>query len=190
MVRAGMKGKLLGKEKKLAIVEARRKSAEGRRNKDDKRWKRVMAKMDDETKKKFKTVGANATGGRRRGATRASLRARTGRKSDTVAYECTIHMSKHLKCMTFHKRAPSAIKRIKTFARRLMKTKDNRIDASLNTAVWSRGVKGVPGRLRVLIQRKVAENPEGNSKTKRFYTVISSVAVPSFKKLTTKVVSN
>ena len=190
MVRAGMKGKLLGKEKKLAFLASRKQAAEGRRNKDDKRWKRVMSKMDDEKKAKFACVGANATGGRRRGATRASLRERTGRKSDNVAYECTIHMSKLLKKKTFHKRAPCAIKKIKAFAKKMMKTKDNRIDASLNTQVWSRGVKGVPSRLRVLIQRKVAENPEGNSKTKRFYTVISNVAVPSFNKLTTKVINN
>jgi len=66
---------------------------------------------------------------------------------------------------TFHKRAPIAIKKVKAFARRMMKTKDNRIDASLNTFIWSQGVKGTPVRVRVLLQRKVAENPEGNSST-------------------------
>eukprot|EP00657_Telonema_sp_P-1_P003801 TRINITY_DN188_c0_g1_i4.p1 TRINITY_DN188_c0_g1~~TRINITY_DN188_c0_g1_i4.p1 ORF type:complete len:102 (+),score=60.29 TRINITY_DN188_c0_g1_i4:184-489(+) len=91
-----------------------------------------------------------------------------------------------LKKRTFHKRAPVAVKKIKKIVSKLMKTKDNRIDASLNTYLWHRGVKGVPGRVRVLIQRKVAENAEGASKRKRFYTVISNVPVASFKGLTTK----
>ena len=188
MVCAGMKRSKLG-EKKLAKIEDRKKTAESRRNKDDKRWKRVLAKMSSEKQEKYKGVGNTVEGGRRRGATRASLRKRDGRKSDTVAYEATIHMAKLLKKRTFHKRAPVAIKKIKQFAHKMMKTKDNRIDASLNTFIWHRGVKGVPGRVRVRLERKVAENPEGSSKKKLFYTVISNVTVADFSKLTTTVIN-
>ncbi|KAK7201274.1 60S ribosomal subunit protein L31 [Novymonas esmeraldas] len=186
MTRAAMKGKLLGKEKKTAILDARKKAAESRKNRDDKRWKRVIAKMDEEKRKKFHGVGNTAKNSRVRGATRASLRKRTGRKPDAVSMEATIHLSKLLKKKTFSKRAPLAIKRIKAFVGRLMKTKDNRIDASLNTYIWHKGVKGVPGRVRVMIQRK-SETTEGN-KHKHFYTVISNVPVASFKGLTTKTV--
>ena len=190
MVRAGYKSTRLGKEKKLALLEAAKTKVESRKNRDDKRWKRVLAKMSEEKAAKYKGVGNTVEGGRRRGATRASLRKREGRKSDTVSYEATIHLSKLLKKKTFHKRAPFAIKKIKQFAHKMLKTKDNRIDASLNTYIWHRGVKGVPGRVRVRLERKVAENPEGSSKKKLFYTVISNVAVPTFKKLTTTVLSN
>ena len=187
MVRAGIKGKKLGKEAKLELIASRKKAVESRKNKDDKRWKRVLAKMSDEKKAQYKGVGGTSAKGRVRGVTRAAQRKRTGRKPDNVSVECTIQLSKLLKKKTFHKRAPIAVKRIKTFVKRLMKTKDNRIDSSLNTYLWSRGVKGVPSRVRVNIQRKVAENPEGNTKTKKFYTVISNVTVPTFKGLTTKV---
>eukprot|EP00796_Vickermania_ingenoplastis_P005355 gene5356-3852_t len=184
MTRAGFKSKVLGKEKKLALLDARKKAAESRKNRDDKRWKRVLAKMSDEKIKQYHGVGNTAKNSRVRGCTRASLRQRTGRKADSVSMEATIHLSKLLKKKTFHKRAPLAIKRIKAFVGKLMKTKDNRIDASLNTFIWHKGVKGVPGRVRVHIQRK-AETLENNKK-KHFYTVISNVSVPTFKGLTTK----
>ncbi|CCW69501.1 unnamed protein product [Phytomonas sp. Hart1] len=186
MTRAGFKSKVLGKEKKQALLESRRKAAESRKNRDDKRWKRVLAKMDEAKLKKYHGVGNTARNSRVRGVTRASLYKRTGRKPDAVTMEATIHLSKLLKKKTFAKRAPLAIKRIKTFVGRLMKTKDNRIDASLNTFIWHKGVKGVPGRARLMIQRK-SELKEG-SKRKHFFTIISHVPVASFKNLTTKVV--
>jgi large subunit ribosomal protein L31e len=184
MVRAGLKGKILGKEKKLEILAARKKKVDARKNRDDKRWKRVLAKMSEEKKKKFAGVGNTGKNSRTRGATRASLRKQTGRKPDNVAVETTIHLAKILKKRTFNHRAPIAIKKIQQFVGKLMKTNDNRIDASLNTYIWHKGVKGVPGRVRVKIERKV-EAAEG--KRKHFYTVISNVPVASFKKLTTKV---
>ena len=187
MVRAGFKGKVLGKEKKLALIAERAKATEARRNRDDKRWKRVLAKMTPEKKAKFAGVGNTLEHGRRRGATRASLRKKEGRKPDAVSYEMTIHLAKMLKKRTFCKRAPIAVKKIKKFVGKLMKTTDNRIDASLNTYLWHKGIKGVPGRVRVLVQRKV-ENVEG-SKRQHYYTVISNVAVPTFKKLVTKTVA-
>lgn len=41
----------------------------------------------------------------------------------------------------FKRRAPRAIKAIKTFAEKQMKTSDVRIDTKLNKAVWRRGIK-------------------------------------------------
>lgn len=43
-------------------------------------------------------------------------------KADIVARECTIHMSKRLYGVTFKNRAPRAIREIKQFASRAMKT--------------------------------------------------------------------
>lgn len=185
MSRAGYKSTKIGKEAKLALLEARRKATESRKNRDDKRWKRVLAKMDEEKRKQYHGVGNTARNSRVRGATRASLRKRTGRKPDAISMECTIHLAKLLKHKTFNKRAPLAIKRIKAFVGKLMKSKDNRIDSSLNTYIWHKGVKNVPGRVRVLIQRK-SETVEG-SKRKHFYTIVSNVPVASFKGLTNTV---
>lgn len=49
----------------------------------------------------------------------------------------------------FKKRAPRAIKAIKKFAERQMKTPDVRIDTKLNKAVWARGIRNVPYRRRI-----------------------------------------
>jgi len=44
------------------------------------------------------------------------------KSSDIVTRECTIHLSKRLYGVTFKKRAPRAIKEIKLFAQKAMKT--------------------------------------------------------------------
>jgi large subunit ribosomal protein L31e len=185
MVRQAAKGKVLGKEKKLALVAAAKKRVTAKAAREDKHWKKALAKMSADKKEKFAALTKVA----HKGITRRALRKDTGRKADTVTVETTIQVSKLIKGRSFAKRAPSAVKKIRLFAQQLMKTKDNRIDASLNTFLWSRGVKGVPGRVRVRIERKVAEAQEGSSQRKRLYTVISHVPCAAFKGLLTKTIS-
>jgi len=55
--------------------------------------------------------------------------------------------------------------------------------------VWHQGVKGVPKRIRVRFERRVAENTEGGSKRKQLYTVITHVPTTSFKGLLNKAVT-
>jgi large subunit ribosomal protein L31e len=188
-MRNGLKYQVLGKEGKQTRVRNAAQAQKNKAERDSKRWKRVLAKMDAEKKKGFVGVGNTSAKGRNRGVTRASLRERKGRKEDTTAMECTIHMTKLIKGRTFARRAPMAVKKIRAFAQKLFKTKDNRIDGSLNTAVWASGVKGVPTRLRVKIERHVAENTDGASKRKRLYTVISHVPVATYKGLLNKVIT-
>ena len=45
----------------------------------------------------------------------------------------------------FKRRAPRAIKAIKKFAYKQMKTPDVRIDTKLNKAVWARGIRYMYG---------------------------------------------
>lgn len=179
-------------EKKIALIKAKKEAAERRTKKDDKKWKARFAKFSEDKKKAFKGVAQSDARGRRRGATRRSLtRAKKAeRKPDVLTYETTVHLAKMIHGKSFHKKAPTAVKAIRKFAGQLMKTKDNRVDASLNGFIWSRGIKGVPGRVRVSISRKVAEAKEGSSgKRKRLYTVISYVPTTSYKGLGTKTVT-
>jgi large subunit ribosomal protein L31e len=83
----------------------------------------------------------------------------------------------------FKKRAPRAVKEIKKFAAKLMQTEDVRVDAELNKAVWSKGVRNVPRRVRVRLQRKRNEDEESGNK---LYTLVSVVNVDSYKGLETK----
>ncbi|CAL8460670.1 g200 [Coccomyxa elongata] len=73
---------------------------------------------------------------------------------DVVTREYTINLHKRLNSTSFKKRAPKAIKEIKKFAAKHMKTKDVRIDVKLNKAVWAKGIKKVPTKLRIQISRR------------------------------------
>ncbi|KAF7313240.1 60s ribosomal protein l31 [Mycena kentingensis (nom. inval.)] len=112
------------------------------------------------------------------GKTRSALK-------DVVTREYTIHLHKLVHGRSFKKRAPWAIKSVVAFAQKAMGTTDVRVDPDLNKALWARGVKSVPHRVRVKLERK--RNDEENAKEK-LYTFASYVPVESFKGLETKTV--
>ena len=66
--------------------------------------------------------------------------------SPTIDY--TINLHKRLHNTTFKKKAPKAIKEIKKFAEKRMKTSDVRLDVKLNKAVWA--------KVRLWLQGKAA----------------------------------
>ena len=105
--------------------------------------------------------------------------------SQVVTREYTVHLHKHLFGCTFKKRAPKAVKTIRAFAQKTMGTADVRLDPLLNQALWARGVKQVPHRIRVRLSRK--RNDDEDAKEK-LYTLVTAVPVTSFKGLQTKVV--
>jgi large subunit ribosomal protein L31e len=118
--------------------------------------------------------------------------------ADVVTRECTVHLHKHVHgkyvlpihstyntliltpnpSRSFKKRAPTAVKAIKEFAEKLMGTKDVRLDPKLNKAVWSKGIKNVPHRIRVRLSRRRNDDEEA---TEKLYTYVSHVPVISFK---------
>ncbi|PFH45343.1 hypothetical protein AMATHDRAFT_78050 [Amanita thiersii Skay4041] len=112
------------------------------------------------------------------GKTRSALQ-------DVVTREYTIHLHKRVHGRSFKKRAPWAIKSVVSFAQKAMGTNDVRIDPKLNQAVWAQGIKSVPHRMRLKLERK--RNDEENAKEK-LYTYVSHVPVSSFKGLQTTVV--
>lgn len=79
--------------------------------------------------------------------------------------------------------ATKAVREIKRFAEKNMLTKDNRISVSLNQFIWAQGVRGVPNRIRVRIERKKNESEE---KGEKFYTQIDLIKVRKFKNLITE----
>ena len=79
---------------------------------------------------------------------------------------------------SFKKRAPHAVKEIRKFALAAMGTKDIRLDPTLNEAVWTRGIKNVPRRLRVRLARRRNEDEEAEEK---LYTLVTPVQVNTFK---------
>jgi large subunit ribosomal protein L31e len=76
------------------------------------------------------------------------------RSKEVVTREYTINLHKKLHSIKFKSRAPRAVKEIRAFAEKMMGTKDVRLDVALNKAVWSKGIKNVPNKLRIVISRR------------------------------------
>ncbi|KAG6895048.1 60S ribosomal protein L31 [Termitomyces sp. T32_za158] len=80
------------------------------------------------------------------GKTRSALQ-------DVVTREYTIHLHKRVHGRSFKKRAPWAVKSVVDFAQKAMGTQDVRLDPRLNQAIWAQGIKTVPHRMRVKLER-------------------------------------
>ena len=109
--------------------------------------------------------------------------AKAARAADIVSREYTVNLHKRIHRISFKKRAPRAIQEIKKFAKKMMRTNDVRISTDLNKAVWAKGVRNVPYRVRVQLHRKRNEDEEAKEK---LYTLVTYVPVTSFKNLQTR----
>merc|ERR1711907_459263 len=58
-----------------------------------------------------------------------------------------------------------------------MKTSDVRLDVKLNRAVWANGVKNVPRRLRIQIQRRKNDDEDASEEMYSIVTAVDGVAV-------------
>jgi large subunit ribosomal protein L31e len=69
-----------------------------------------------------------------------------------------------------------------------MKTKDVRVDTKLNKAVWAKGIRNVPRRIRVRISRK--RNDDEDAKEELF-SYVTAVDLPEgFSNVGTKIVED
>uniref|UniRef100_A0A8D3CX88 Large ribosomal subunit protein eL31 n=1 Tax=Scophthalmus maximus TaxID=52904 RepID=A0A8D3CX88_SCOMX len=98
--------------------------------------------------------------------------------NEVVTREYTINVHKRIHGVGFKRRAPRAIKEIRKFAVKEMGTPDVRIDTRLNKAVWSKGVRNVPYRIRVRLSRKRNEDEDSPNK---LYTLVTYVPVTTCK---------
>ncbi|XP_037600449.1 60S ribosomal protein L31-like [Cebus imitator] len=97
-----------------------------------------------------------------------------------VTREYTINIHKRIYGVGFKKSAPWARKEIRKFAMKVMGTPDVRIDTRLNKAVWAKGIRNVPYRIRVRLSRKRNEDEDSPNK---LYTLVTYVPVTTFKNL-------
>merc|ERR1712227_792772 len=114
-------------------------------------------------------------------------------RQEVVTREYTINLHKRLHSSTFKKRAPRAVRAIRKFATEMMGTSDVRVHPQLNKAVWSKGVKNVPHRIRVRCERR--RNDDEDAK-EQLYTIVTHVMVDTtapkkgFRSLMTTVVND
>ncbi|KAM8957734.1 large ribosomal subunit protein eL31-like [Lycaon pictus] len=100
--------------------------------------------------------------------------------NEVVTREYTINIHKHIH--GFKKCAPWALKEIRKFAMKEIGTPDVRTDTRLNKAVWAKGIRNVPYRIRVRLSRKRNEDEDSPNK---LYTLVTYVPVTTFKNLQT-----
>lgn len=74
---------------------------------------------------------------------------------------------------------------IRQFAQKTMGTTDVRLAPELNSAVWAKGIKNLPHRMRLRLARKRNDDEEAKEK---LYTYVQVVPTTSFKGLQTVVV--
>lgn len=103
---------------------------------------------------------------------------------EIVTREYTIHLHRRVHGVQFKRRAPKAVKVVREFAHKEMGTSDVRLDPFLNKSLWSRGIKGIPRRIRVRISRK-RNNEEGAAE--KLFSYVQAVNVDSLKGLNTEV---
>ncbi|KAH7823705.1 putative 60S ribosomal protein L31-1 [Monocercomonoides exilis] len=97
--------------------------------------------------------------------------------------EMTINLHKACHAISFKKKAPRAIKTIRNFAKKYMRTRDVRLDTKVNSYVWKTGIKNIPRRIRVSFERKLSEDEDAKDK---YYVLVKHVPVKSFHYLLPK----
>ena len=90
-------------------------------------------------------------------------------------FEINLHKQRH--GVQFKKKAPRAVKVIKELVKRNMLTKDVRIDPDLNKEIWKNGIRNLPTRIEIIMERKKNEDEEEGQE--KMYTVVK--LAPMFK---------
>ena len=83
----------------------------------------------------------------------------------------SVHLHKLVHKIKFKKKAPRAVKEIKSLAEKAMFTKDVRIDPELNKEIWKNGIRNLPRRINVIFERKKNEDEDDDNKEK-MYTLV------------------
>merc|ERR1719421_2432445 len=94
--------------------------------------------------------------------------------------DTTINLHKKVFKVQMKKRAPRAVREIKAYAAKAMRTPDVRIDTKLNKFIFSQGVRNVMYRVRVRVARKRSDDEDAAN---QFYTLVQHVPCESFKGL-------
>ena len=81
-----------------------------------------------------------------------------------------VNLHKQLHGVQFKKKAPCAVKVIKELVKRNMLTKDVRIDPELNKEIWKNGVRNLPTRVEIIMERKKNEDEEEGQE--KMYTLV------------------
>eukprot|EP00879_Flechtneria_rotunda_P000103 GHRR01000156.1.p1 GENE.GHRR01000156.1~~GHRR01000156.1.p1 ORF type:complete len:118 (+),score=28.70 GHRR01000156.1:307-660(+) len=105
------------------------------------------------------------------------VKSKERRSKEVVTREYTINLHKKLHSIKFKSRAPRAVKEIKMFAAKIMGTNDVRVDVALNKLVWSKGIKNVPNKLRIVVSRRRNDDEDAKEEMYSFVTAAQDQTV-------------
>ena len=88
-----------------------------------------------------------------------------------------VNLHKQLHGVQFKKKAPCAVKVIKELVKRNKLTKDVRIGPELNKEIWKNGVRNLPTRVEIIMERKKNEDEEEGQE--KMYTLVK--LAPAFE---------
>ena len=94
-----------------------------------------------------------------------------------ITRKLRVNLHKQLQGVQFKKKAPRAIKVIKQLVKRNMLTKDVRIDPELNKEIWKNGIRNLPTRIEIIMERKKNEDEEEGQE--KMYTLVK--LAPAFE---------
>ena len=97
---------------------------------------------------------------------------RKGEKKELQALtrRIKVNLHKQVHGVQFKKKAPRAVKVIKELVKRNMLTKDVRIDPELNKEIWKNGIRNLPTRIEIIMERKKNEDDEEGQE--KMYTLV------------------
>ena len=101
------------------------------------------------------------------------------RELQAITRRIKVNLHKQVHGVQFKKKAPRAVKIIKQLVKRNMLTKDVRIDPELNKEIWKNGVRNLPTRVEILMERKKNEDEEEGQE--KMYTLVK--LVPPFEQI-------
>jgi len=105
------------------------------------------------------------------------------KKFTPVTKEYTFNLHRATYNKKWKKHAPKAVKALREWAKREMRTGDVRIATSVNQFIWSKGIRRPPHKIRVRLSRRKNEDEDAKEE---MYTLVTHVPTDSFKKLMTK----
>ena len=95
---------------------------------------------------------------------------KAGAELQPVSRTVTLNLHKRLYKVQFKKKAPTAVKEIKSYAKQVMRTNDVRIDPELNKDLWKNGIRNLDARVTVTLERK--KNEDDDEGKDKMYTVV------------------
>ena len=101
----------------------------------------------------------------------ATKEKKEAKELQAITRTLTVNLHKLVHGIKFKKKAPRAVKEIKKLATKNMFTKDVRIDPDLNKEIWKNGIRNLPRRINIIVERKKNEEEDDDTKEK-MYTLV------------------